>query len=225
MLTFADRLLSFYESLQLQINVKDVEVMNPYMDKNIMLLNALFAKKYFSDNTKRIFILGINPGRFGSGVTGISFTDPIRLEKECGIINALKKKPELSSVFVYAFINAFGGADIFYKHFFISALCPLGFLKQGKNLNYYDDKKLQEQSESFIIKTLKQQINIGADINYCVCLGEGKNYSYLNQLNEEYHFFKEIIPLSHPRWVMQYRRKKMDDYIKKYVSVLENLIT
>lgn len=222
--TFADRLVSFYETLQLRVNVKDVVVMNPYRDKNILNLNLLFAKKYFTDNNKRIFILGINPGRFGSGVTGVSFTDPVRLENECGIRNDIKKKSELSSVFVYDFINAFGGARIFYKHFFISALCPLGFLKHGKNLNYYDDKKLQAVVEPFIIKTLQQQINLGADLRYCICLGEGKNYSYFNKLNEKYHFFEMIIPLSHPRWIMQYRRKKTDEYIKKYVSVLENLI-
>ena len=52
--------------------------------------------------TQRHLLLGINPGRFGGGVTGIPFTDPIRLQNVCGIENNFEKKQELSSVFIYA---------------------------------------------------------------------------------------------------------------------------
>ena len=89
-----------------------------------------FYTKYYSDNNKRILLLGINPGRFGGGVTGIPFTDPVRLEKVCGIKNDFQKKQELSSVFIYEMIEAYGGAEKFYKQFYISAVSPLGFVKQ-----------------------------------------------------------------------------------------------
>ena len=38
----------------------------------------------------------------------------------------------------------------FYANYFIGAVCPLGFMKDGKNINYYDDKKLQQAVTPFI---------------------------------------------------------------------------
>src|SRR5687768_18158258 len=37
---------------------------------------------------------------------------------------------------------AYGGCDKFYSDFFITAVSPLGFVKNGKNVNYYDDREL-----------------------------------------------------------------------------------
>jgi hypothetical protein len=39
-------------------------------------------------------------------------------------------------------------------------------------------------------------------------------------MNERYGFFKEIIPLPHPRWVMQYRLKRMQEFIDLYLERL-----
>jgi len=75
------------------------------------------------------------------GITGIPFTDPVKLEV-LGIANDFQKKRELSSDFVYQMITAFGGANKFYQTFYISAISPLGFTKDEKNLNYYDVKRL-----------------------------------------------------------------------------------
>lgn len=52
--------------------------------------------KTFGESAFKFFtnILGINPGRFGAGTTGIAFIDPIRLENECGINNSFPKKVE-----------------------------------------------------------------------------------------------------------------------------------
>jgi len=77
-------------------------------------------------------LLGINPGRFGSGTTGVSFTDPIKLEKYCGIRNDLVKKAELSADFIYAMIIAYGGLESFYNRFFISSVSPLGFIQMER---------------------------------------------------------------------------------------------
>jgi hypothetical protein len=40
------------------------------------------------------------------------------------------------------------------------------------------------------------------------------------KLNERYHFFEQIIPLPHPRFIMQYRRKKLDQFIQLYLRRL-----
>ena len=74
-------------------------------------------------------ILGINPGRLGAGVTGIPFTDTKRLVTECKIPYSGKLTHEISSVFVYEMINAFGGVSNFYKKFYINSPFPLAITK------------------------------------------------------------------------------------------------
>ncbi len=222
-MTFADNILSFLKKLQLNIALPDeVEVMNPFKDNaaTIQICNQ-FYKKYYSDTIQRRMIIGINPGRHGGGITGIPFTDPIRLKKECGIDNSWQPKQELSSVFVYDVINAFGGPDKFYRNFYITAVSPLGFTKYGKNLNYYDDKILQNSIKDFVVNCMNKQLDFGINTDVAFCLGDGKNYKYLSKLNEEEKFFEKIIPLSHPRFIMQYKLKKKEEYIQSYLEKLQ----
>jgi hypothetical protein len=198
----------------------DVQWLNPYQDDETRRCMSAFYEKYYNDNASRSLILGINPGRFGAGITGVPFTDPIRLETECGIRNAFPKRQELSSIFVYDVINAFGGCQAFYHRYYISAICPLGFIKQGKNYNYYDDPALMQRVEPFIVDHLRTQIAFGADTDLVYCLGQGKNHQYLVKLNQKHQFFREIIPLPHPRWVMQYRLKRKDEFVYDYLALL-----
>ena len=88
--------------------------MNPFLDTATFNLCKQFYTKYYNDNNSTAFNIGINPGRFGGGITGIPFTDPIRLQNICGIENDFQKKQELSSVFVYEVIKSFGGTEMFY---------------------------------------------------------------------------------------------------------------
>jgi len=218
-MTLADHILKFYQGLKLNVKLPaGVDYMNPYQDEIAFNLSKQFYKKFYSDNQERILILGINPGRFGGGVTGIPFTDPIRLASTCGIENELKKKSELSSEFIYKMIDAFGGPQKFYQRFYISAISPLGFVKDGKNLNYYDIKELQLAVEPFMIKSIKAQLDFGINRERCYCLGEGKNFDYLTNLNKKEKFFNEVIPLSHPRFIMQYKRRTMNVFIEDYLS-------
>lgn len=39
-------------------------------------------------------------------------------------------------------------------------------------------------------------------------------------MNEEHRFFGKIIPLEHPRFIMQYNSKRKDEFIKKYLNAL-----
>jgi hypothetical protein len=192
--------------------------MNPFQDKKSFALAKEFYGKYYSDNRYRYFIFGINPGRWGGGLTGIPFTDPEKLQHICGIENNLPKKQELSATFIYAMIEKFGGATAFYQHFFITAVCPLGFTKDSRNLNYYDDRNLLKAAEPFIIECIREQLACLHAEPVCFCLGEGDNFRYLNRINERFHFFRKIIPLPHPRWIMQYRRKKLYEYVQLYID-------
>jgi len=221
--TFASRVLEFYKGMNLTTRLpKGVEFMNPYVSDYTFHLCEQFYHKFYNDNKKRTLMVGINPGRFGSGTTGVSFTDPIKLEKECGIKNDLPKKAELSADFIYAMINAYGGPKKFYSHYFISAVSPLGFTKEGKNINYYDIPELQTAVKPFIISSIKRMIDLGINTDRCYCIGEGKNLEFLRKLNIEHNWFGEIIPLAHPRFIMQYRRKTMNTFIDDYLNKLSN---
>jgi hypothetical protein len=193
----------------------------PYDNPDTMTALTTFYEKYYTGEQPRTFIFGINPGRFGAGVTGVPFTDPIRLEVACGIANPFVKKAELSSVFVWQFIEAYGGIEVFSRSFYITSLSPLGFVKAGKNINYYDDRTLQRSVESFIVWNIRTQLAFGANRDTAICLGEGQNYAFFQKINEKHKFFKKIIPLPHPRWVMQYRRKALEMYVGRYVETLE----
>ena len=197
--------------------------MHPFLDEETARIVKVFYSKYYSDNNPRYCIIGINPGRFGGGVTGIPFTDPIRLEKECGIDNTWKRKQELSSVFVYDMIQAYGGADAFYNKFYFTAVSPLGFTRAGKNLNYYDDKLLIDKIVPFAVECFRLQIAWGLHTSVAFCLGEGTNFKFLSRLNMTYKLFDKIVPLSHPRFIMQYKLKTKDVYIDKYLQEFSGL--
>jgi len=87
-------------------------------------------------------------------------------------------------------------------------------------INYYDDKNLQEAVTPFIKKTFLQQIELGAKDEALIVVGAGKNVKFIESLNNEVGFFKKVISLDHPRFIMQYRRKKLDEYIDHYLEML-----
>jgi hypothetical protein len=222
-MNFAANILSFIKHLDFPFALPpDVDVMIPFSAPDTSRACKLFYKKFYSDQLQRRMIIGINPGRFGGGVTGIPFTDPIRLQNDCGIPNEWAKKQELSSLYIYEMIKAFGGVTDFYRQFYITAVSPLGFTQHGKNLNYYDNKLLQDSIKPFVIDCLNKQLAFGIDRKKAFCLGDGKNFSYLVKLNAEQHFFEAIVPLPHPRFIMQYRLKKKQEYIDRYLQALFN---
>ena len=224
-MTFADKVIRFndqlhYTGAQLPPGIR---IMNPFREfEQTKAISDVFYNKYYNDSNPRHLILGINPGRFGGGLTGIPFTDPKRLKTECGINYNGKITHEPSSVFVYEMINAYGGVKSFYNKFYINSLCPLGFTTvdtQGKekNYNYYDSKELSNAVHNFIIDNIRKQIGLGVLTDVCFCFGAGKNESYLRKLNAEYHFFEQIVALEHPRFIMQYKTLKKQFYIDKYI--------
>jgi hypothetical protein len=219
--TFADKAIRFHQHLQLELPGSEVTVMNPYQNASVMEMVKQFYKRFFDDDRPRTFLFGINPGRFGAGITGISFTDPIHLKTKCGIANGMDKKHELSSQFIYQVIDALGGAKTFYSNFYFTAVSPLGFTRNGKNINYYDKPELKQLVLPFIQTTLKQQVSFGANRRCAICIGGGENYKFLSRLNDDRRLFEEVVPLEHPRFVMQYRRKAVKEYVEKYLAALK----
>ncbi|RFS26830.1 SMUG2 DNA glycosylase family protein [Chitinophaga silvatica] len=204
-----------------------IRVMNPFQESpGIVEVMSAFYHKFYHDHHTRRLIVGINPGRFGSGSTGVPFSDTTRLREKCGIEIKGLKTYEPSSVFVYDVIDAYGGVKEFYKDFYITSLCPLGFtaIKPGGkevNYNYYDSPALTKAAYGFIVDSLKEQLTWNINKDVCYCMGTGKNAKFLQALNAKEHFFKTIVPLEHPRFVMQYKSKSKAEYINKYITAFE----
>jgi hypothetical protein len=231
MKTFAERVISFNLALHFPGKLPPgIRMMNPFRDHaGILPLSSAFYRKYYNDHNPRHLILGINPGRFGAGLTGIPFTDPKRLVEKCGIPFNGPPAHEPSSVFIYEMIEAFGGPEAFYGSFYIHSVCPLGFTRSGRNkkavnYNYYDSPTLTEAVYPFIVENIRKQIKLGVHTGTCFCFGTGKNEKFLRQLNEEKGFFKEIIALEHPRYIMQYKSGSKQAYVDKYLAAFHRVL-
>jgi len=228
-MTFAEKVIDFNQKLEYNGKALPVgiDIMNPFRGiENANVISSQFYRKYYNDSNSRNLILGINPGRFGAGLTGIPFTDPKCLKSECNIEYTGKITHEPSSVFVYDVIREFGGPEAFYNKFYINSVCPLGFtLKKdnGKiiNYNYFQNKELQAAVYNFIVESIEKQLDFGVNRDICFCFGNSENGVFLTKLNNERKYFKEIIALEHPRFIMQYKMKTKQLYIEKYLSAFK----
>lgn len=225
-MSYSERYFNFLEQLDFPESLPHgVEILNPFKVQETYALARSFYDRFYSDDNERLFLIGINPGRFGAGITGVPFTDPIRLQEKCGVDNILAKRQELSSVFVYEVIDTFGGAEAFYKHVFFTSVSPLGFVKDGVNINYYDIPEVRDVLEPYMVKSLQQQIEMGAIKSVAYSMGKGQNFKYLTYLNKKYHLFESVEPLPHPRWVMQYRLKRKQEFIDEYIEKISSAIS
>jgi hypothetical protein len=230
-MTFADKAIRFNK--QLNYNGRPlppgIRIMNPFKElKQTLKTSETFYRKYYNDAEPRHLILGINPSRLGAGLTGIPFTDPKKLMSECHIAYEGRITHEPSSVFMYEMISAYGGVEAFYNKFYINSPCPLGFtsvdsMGKEKNYNYYDSKELISAVKDFMMESLHKLIALGVNTDVCFCLGTGKNEKFLSRLNEEHRFFKKLIALEHPRFVMQYKNASKQFYIDKYISAFATI--
>ena len=219
MQTVGDRILAHHFSLPEHWDLPaDIELLHPHGGAETERAMRAFMGRYYGDTTPRVLLLGINPGRLGAGVTGVCFTDPIRLRDPCGIAHNFKDHRELSSVFIYEMIEAFGGPAPFYRHVCIDAVCPLGFTKDGKNFNYYDRADLELAVRPVIENQLTTFHGIVRRPEVVFSVGQGTNFKYLKKLNARLGLFDRVVPLPHPRWVMQYRLRRKAEYIREYVD-------
>lgn len=219
-MSFSSKAINYFCNLKMpHLKSSGVGVINPYETDDVKEIVKNFYAKFCNDQNKRLFIIGINPGRFGGGLTGIAFTDPVALRENCSIENNFGDRKELSSKFIYSVIGGFGGAERFFSKIFLTALYPFAIVRDGKNYNYYDEKKLAENLRVDIIQNINSQIAFGARRDYAVLLGK-KNADYFLPINDENKFFKKIITLEHPRYIMQYKLKQIDSYIKKYLGAI-----
>ena len=79
-------------------------LLKPVCKEDLQKALRRFLNKFYLDKLKRTLILGINPGRYGAGITGVNFTAAKQLKEFCGIDNPFKGS-ELSAEFIYQMIR------------------------------------------------------------------------------------------------------------------------
>lgn len=122
--------------------------------------NKYYVQKYCT-STKKILLMGMNPGPFGMCQTGVPFGDPTWVKNwlkirgvvykpniECPIrpITGLDSpKKEISGDRFWSFFAQVSGRpDVFFKNSFVSNYCPLAFMNdRGLNVTPSDIKNMQ----------------------------------------------------------------------------------
>jgi len=226
--TICEKILKFDEKLSKTLLVipEGFKIINPYNNSSVKEITTKFYNKFYNDNNKRRMILGSSPARRGTALTGVPFEDAIHLQKETGIFIDDFYVNKSSSNFLYDVIEIYGGCKKFYKDFYMNFVCPLGIVRINQtgnevNCNYYEYKNLKESLYEFIVSSIKEQLTFNIDTSVCYCIGSGENYKFLLEINEKYKFFENIIPLEHPRFIMQYNSRNKDMYLQKYMRALK----
>src|SRR5437868_12793993 len=100
-MTLASRLIQFYQTMRPPSGLPaEIDILFPQKDLRVMEAVKAFYNKYYNDSRPRRLLLGINPGRFGAGITGINFTAPRQLKNDCGITHPFGESSELSAEFI-----------------------------------------------------------------------------------------------------------------------------
>ena len=103
-------------------------------DQNLDLVCTYYQKVY-AEESNRVVLCGINPGRNGAGRTGIPFLDFTAVSHVLSHTGSDER--ERSAQFILTIINEMG-RDFFYRNVYMTNISWLGFTKNGRNLNYYD---------------------------------------------------------------------------------------
>lgn len=232
---FAEQVLQFNEmlahvSLDLPSGYKIINPFSGDQQEQVKRVTTAFYRKYYNDTCPRRLILGSSPARRGTAITGVPFEDAKHLQSETGIFIDKFYINKSSSGFLFDVMQEYGGCKRFYSDFYMNFVCPLGIVRTNTkgnevNCNYYESKKLQETLYQFIISKLCDQIGFGIDTTICYCIGSGENYNFLAQINKKYNIFAKIIPLEHPRFIMQYNSKRKAEFLQKYLSALRTPTT
>lgn len=230
--TVAQEILEFNDNLgRVSLEVlKGFNLINAFNGANKDTVKRVLYKfytKYYNDTDKRFMILGSSPARRGTALTGVPFEDVKYLQKDTGISLDVFGANKRSSSFLYEVMEKYGGRQKFYKQFYMNFVCPLGVEKinlKGNwvNCNYYENAALKKCLHPFIVDSLRCQIDFNIDTTVCFCIGSGENFKFLTNINNKHHFFDTIVPLEHPRFIMQYNADRKEEFMQKYVNALSH---
>lgn len=172
---------------------------------------SAFWRKYYGDAIPRVMICGINPGRFGAGMTGIPFMDFMSLSRLIPGID--REETEKSASFFFQVVCLFG-VETFFRTFYVSNFSSVGYMKEGGNLNYYD---LPPAALAVVERNFITEIGI-VKPTHIISLGESVQQSVRKLLPASVDC---SLRLPHPSWVATYRANEMDQWALRYLEVLE----
>ncbi|MBU3678659.1 MAG: DUF4918 family protein [Candidatus Kapabacteria bacterium] len=223
--TFAEFVESFLRNVSIPEPLPSgIEVLQPYSDAEVRRVLHTMCVRYYAKSSRRIGVWGINPGRFGAGLTGLAFTDPWAVQHDLGINTTLGGRREMSAEFISMVIAAYGGPQTFYHDVYMSALSPLGFIRKGVNINFYDDPALEKLMTPNIIRWMDDVLSHNVRRDVTILLGSGKLRTFMERSVREAVGVSEVIYLDHPRYIMQYRRSSVLEYVQLYVDTIREAV-
>ncbi len=222
--SFASNVASFLTQLASPAGLPaGIEVLDPYRDPEVQRVVREMVRRYYTQAPQRLSVWGINPGRFGAGITGLSFTDPWAVAHQLDIATTLTGRRELSAEFIGDVIDAYGGPQEFYRDIYLGAVSPMGYVANGVNVNFYDTPELLRAVVPYAIACMQEQVRFGLRRDTAVVLGTGKLKQSIERFINPSVGFGQVIYLEHPRFIMQYRRSQRSAYVERYVDTLRSL--
>ncbi len=216
--TYSDQVISFYRDFAVgDIFDNALQLHNPFDAPSRREIMTAFYEKFFKDEAPRTHILGINPSRLSNTSTGVHYTDGFALQTYCAIENNFSKSRELTSDFFYRVVERMGGTHDFFAKIFPWAAMPVALTDHGEYANYYEVEN--ERVSEIVSQNLKWLTGLPRS-GKLVVLGLGDNQARVKQMEGFPFGYQDIRYLPHPRWVMQYNRKRLDQFIEMYIDAL-----
>lgn len=218
-MSIRQKVIEFYQNFAPPAELPaDVELINPYDGADRRAAIEAFYAKFFDDGDVRVHILGINPSRMHPTATGVNYTDGYALNEYCGIENSFAQNRELTSDFFYRVVQAMGGATPFFGRVFPWAMMPVTVTKKGNYANYYGNDVV-EDLKGLVEDNVRWTSRLPST-GRLVILGSGENQKFFDNMQGSPFGYNDVRVVPHPRWVLQYNRSKVDQYIEQYVDAL-----
>ena len=214
-------ILRFYDEIEhgklrwinARLQSLDIRIITDFLE-NVRWME-LFYGKYVEPFHPRVVICGINPGRFGSGKAGVPFLDFRALNELVG--NTGRDDTEKSARFFFDVVRHFGPMQ-FYSTFYVTNVSWLGFLRNGRNVNYY---RLPGDIQTVILKKFCYEMDLVRPTHIIATSLEVAKT--LHSLKDERNIAANIdLRLRHPRWCGIDRN--YDEGFREYVEVLGRFI-
>lgn len=203
------RYLDNHSFLQM-IGVSNICVLSDFL-LNGEIVDA-FWDRYYAQAVPRSVICGLNPGRFGAGKTGIPFLDFQSLSQLMPGVD--RQDSEKSAAFFYKVIQAYG-SDAFFRHFYVTNVASVGFLCDGRNLNYPD---LPKAALAIVEANFCEEMKI-VKPTCLISLGTAVQHTARKLLSLDVDC---TLRLPHPAWVATYRSREMEKWVDEYVKALKS---
>ena len=170
-----------------------------------------FWRKYYGGAVPRVVLCGINPGRHGARNTGIPFLDFQSLSQLIPGID--RQDNERTAGFFFQVVRQFG-VEAFFHSFYVTNVASVGFIRDGKNLNYTE---LPASALEVVERNFLQEMEI-VQPTHVISLGEVVQQTVRKLLPASVDC---SMRLPHPSWITTYRGKEMDEWVARYLAVLE----